>query len=114
MDAGKNVYMLVDEHPVGIVSVHGSMIENLYVLPEAQRKGYGSLLLCYAIRQCEESATLWVLNTNIGAVRLYERHGFRVTGRRKALKNDMYEIEMRRESDPEPARCGAATDIGGA
>lgn len=114
MDVGKNVYMLVDEHPVGIVSVHSSMIENLYVLPGEQRKGYGSLLLRYAIRQCEESAALWMLNTNTDARRLYERHGFRVTGNRKPLKKDMYEIEMRRESEPEPVRCGNATDIGGA
>ena len=114
MNAGKNVYMLVDERPVGIVSVHGSMIENLYVLPDEQRKGYGSLLLHYAIGQCEESTMLWVLNTNTNAKRLYERHGFRMTGHRKALKNDMYEIEMRRESEPEPMRCGDATDIGGA
>lgn len=108
MDVGKNVYMLVDKHPVGIVSVH------VYVLPGEQRKGYGSLLLRYAIGQCEESAALWVFNTNGDARRLYERHGFRVTGHRKTLKNDMYEIEMRRESEPEPVRCGDATDIGGA
>lgn len=106
--------MLVDEHPVGIVSVHGSMIENLYVLPEKQRKGYGSLLLRYAISQCAKSATLRVLNTNVDAGRLDQWHGFRITGNPKALKNNMFEIEMRRESEPEPAGCGAASDIGGA
>ena len=42
MDAGKSIYMLIDEYPVGIVCVHGSMIENLYVLPSEQRNGYGS------------------------------------------------------------------------
>jgi len=39
MNAGKRVYMLIDEYPVGIVSVHGSLIENLYVLPSEQREG---------------------------------------------------------------------------
>ena len=39
MDTGKRIYMLIDENPVGIVSVHGNLIENLYVLPSEQRKG---------------------------------------------------------------------------
>lgn len=93
---GKDFYMLIDAEPVGIVSVHGGMIENLYVLPEEQRKGYGSRLLHHAIRQCEGAAMLWVLNTNAAACRLYQKNGFRVTGNRKELKNGMYEAEMKR------------------
>ncbi len=42
MQDGKLLYMLVKEIPVGIVSIKGNLIENLYVLPGAQRKGYGS------------------------------------------------------------------------
>ena len=34
LDAGKKLFMLVDEKPVGIVSVDGSRIASLYVLPE--------------------------------------------------------------------------------
>ena len=34
MKNGSKVYMLVDEKPVGIVSVTGSLIEDLYVLPD--------------------------------------------------------------------------------
>ena len=45
INIGKTFYMLIDNYPVGIVSVHGSLIENLYVLPSEQRKGYGSQLL---------------------------------------------------------------------
>lgn len=94
MNAGKHVYMLIDEYPVGIVSVHGSMIENLYVLPSEQRKGYGTQLLHYAIRHCEGSPCLWILNNNVGAYRLYSKNGFKVTGNRKQLNDTLYEMEL--------------------
>ena len=77
---GAQLYMLTDGKPVGIVSVHGSLIENLYVLPSEQNKGYGTQLLTFAVGQCKESPVLWILSTNDGAKRLYERNGFRPTG----------------------------------
>ena len=45
MEAGKRLFMLTDHQPVGIVSVDGNLIENLYVLPQKQRNGYGTVLL---------------------------------------------------------------------
>ena len=94
MNAGKRIYMLIDKYPVGIVSVHGSLIENLYVLPSEQRKGYGSLLLDYAIRHCTGTPSLWILNNNEGAYRLYTKNGFKETGNRKQLNDTLHEIEL--------------------
>ena len=94
MNAGKSIYMLIDKYPVGIVSVHGSLIENLYVLPSEQRKGYGSQLLHYAIQRCSGIPCLWILNNNEGAYRLYSMYGFQETGRRKQLNDTLCEIEM--------------------
>ena len=94
MKAGKSIYMLIDEYPVGIVSVHGSLIENLYVLPSEQRKGYGSQLLDYAIRHCSGTPCLWILNNNEGAYRLYSKNGFKKTGNSKQLKDHLYEMEL--------------------
>ena len=94
MDAGKSIYMLIDKYPVGIVSVHGSIIENLYVLPTEQRKGYGSQLLDYAIQQCAGTPCLWILNNNEGAYRLYTKNGFKETGNRKELNDTLYEVEL--------------------
>ena len=94
MNAGKTVYMLIDNYPVGIVSVHGNLIENLYVLTSEQRKGYGSQLLDYAILKCTGTPCLWILNNNDGAYRLYYKNGFRETGKRKQLSDTLYEIEM--------------------
>ena len=94
MNAGKSIYMLIDKYPVGIVSVYGSLIENLYVLPSEQRKGYGSQLLDYAIRHCSGTPSLWILNNNEGAYRLYSKNGFKATGNRKQLNDTLYEMEL--------------------
>ena len=94
MNAGKSVYMLIDDYPVGIVSVHGGLIENLYVLPSAQCKGYGTQLLKFAIQKCQSTPKLWILNINEGAYRLYTKNGFNETGNRKKLNKNLYEMEL--------------------
>ena len=96
MNGGAKVYMLADEKPVGIVSVTGSLIEDLYVLPEMQNRGYGTKLLQFAISLCTGIPVLWILENNIGAERLYRRMGFQKTGRRKAITNELDEIELQR------------------
>ena len=94
--AGKVIYILIDELPVGIVSVHGDMIENLYVLPLEQNKGYGTRLLKFAIQNCGGIPRLRCLNINEGAYRLYTKHGFRETGNRKPLNDTLFEIELKK------------------
>ena len=91
---GSRVFMLVDDEPVAVVSVTGSLIEDLYVLPGRQNKGYGTLLLEYAVRQCTGTPTLWILENNKGAERLYRRMGFRKTGRVHAVTDGLDEIEF--------------------
>lgn len=94
IETGARVFMLIHDRPVGVVSVRGSLIENLYVLPEVQNRCYGSALLEYAISQCPASPTLWILENNSGAQRLYERRGFRLTGRRNRITDSLFEIEL--------------------
>lgn len=91
---GARLYMLTDKKPVGIVTVCGGLIENLYVLPGEQNKGYGTKLLQFATGQCVGRPTLWILSGNEGARRLYERNGFRLTGNRNQIAEDLYELEM--------------------
>ncbi len=91
---GAQLYMLIDEKPVGIVSIRGSLIENLYVLPSEQNKGYGTQLLAFAVEKCAESPTLWIISTNDGARRLYERNGFRPTGNIVKHAGGMCELEL--------------------
>ena len=96
ISSGAGVYMLVDEKPVGIVSVAGSLIEDLYVLPEMQNRGYGTALLEFAVSLCKDDPVLWILENNTGAERLYRRMGFKETGRRNAITDRLDEIELRR------------------
>ena len=98
MAKGKVFWLLADGAPVGVVSVCGSLIENLYVLPAAQGKGYGTRLLRYAQEQCAGVPALWVLSTNERAQRLYLREGFRFTGERKALSASLSELQMTKGS----------------
>ena len=94
MNCGTKLYMLVDEEPVGIVSVTGSLIEDLYIRPDMQNMGYGTKLLQYAIDHCGDTPTLWILENNKGAERLYRRTGFTETGRKNAITDELDEIEF--------------------
>ncbi len=92
---GAQLYMLIDTKPVGIVSIQGNLIANLYVLPGEQNKGYGTRLLSFAVQQCKGTPRLWVLSTNTGARRLYGRHGFEPTGSIVQHTHAVYELELR-------------------
>ena len=91
---GKDFYMLIDHIPVGIVSVSGSLIENLYVLPTEQRKGYGTMLLQHVLKQCNGMPSLWILSNNDRANAFYKKHGFVESGKKKQLRNDLFEVEL--------------------
>jgi ribosomal protein S18 acetylase RimI-like enzyme len=103
--AGKKVYMLVENRPVGIVSVYESLIENLYILPDEQNKGYGTKLLLFAMRRCPEAPTLWILGNNYRAYSLYSKYGFRKTGKQNKLSQNLSEIEMKCNGPREERRA---------
>lgn len=79
---GKRVFTIANgSKALGLVSLCGSEIVDLYVLPEAQGLGYGRLLLDFAVRQAPGDPTLWLLENNAAAQRFYENAGFAFTGR---------------------------------
>lgn len=94
MNNGSRFYMLVQEKPIGIVSVTDSLIEDLYILPNKQNKGYGTELLQFAIGKCKDTPTLWILENNVNAERLYRKMGFKETGRINVVTNGLNEIEL--------------------
>ncbi len=94
MNHGTQFFMLIDEEPVGVVSVTDSLIEDLYVLPEKQKMGYGTRLLQFAVGQCSGIPSLWILENNKNAERLYRRFGFTKSGRINAITDQLAEIEF--------------------
>jgi GNAT superfamily N-acetyltransferase len=52
------------------------LVEQLYVDPDYTGQGLGSRLLNLAKDQSPGGLDLWTFQTNIGARRFYERHGF--------------------------------------
>lgn len=95
MEQGAQLYMLVDQKPVGIVSVRGCLIANLYVLPSEQNKGYGTQLLAFAVTKCQGMPSLWVLSSNQRARKFYEQNGFRPTGAVVRHSDTLWELEFR-------------------
>jgi ribosomal-protein-alanine N-acetyltransferase len=83
---------IADGQPVGLalarVAADEAEILTLGVMPQARRRGRGSLLLSTLARRCRrrgaQSLFLDVAEDNLPARYLYERHGFTVVGRRDA------------------------------
>jgi L-amino acid N-acyltransferase YncA len=76
--------------PISDRCVYGGVVENsVYVAEAARGQGVGLLLLEELIA-CTEAAGIWTIQTGIfpeneGSIRLHERVGFEVVGRRKRL-----------------------------
>ena len=100
MSEGSRFFLLKDPLPLAVVSVRDSLIEDLYVLPEAQGKGYGTTLLRFAVSQCTGVPTLWILENNERAAALYRRIGFSETGRRNTVTRGLDEVEFAMVSRP--------------
>ena len=62
----------------GFILVQDGEVKKLFVEPVLQGQGIGTRLLEYAVEHLS-AKTLWALNKNTGAIRFYQRHGFRLT-----------------------------------
>ena len=94
--SGSRIFLLLreGENPIGVVTVTGDLIADLYILPEERNKGYGTVLLQYAMGQCAGSPTLWILENNDRARDFYLKAGFRETGNRQVITDRLDEIEF--------------------
>ena len=63
---------------VGFVSFNGAYITWMYVAPEFQRRGIGSLLLAEAMKHCGPEAWLNTMGGNCAAIAFYRKAGFDV------------------------------------
>ena len=89
INCGSKFYMLVEDMPVGVVSVKECLIEDLYILPDNRKwvmvQSYCNLLL----RNATGIPTLWILENNTNAKRLYHKMGFQETGRVHAIAEEL-------------------------
>ena len=104
--------------PTGILGLHVSdnakqrhkgILWGMFVEPEARGMGLGSSLIGRVLEHAEqtvEEVRLTVVATNMAAIRLYERAGFKRYGlERRALKiGDGYHDEVLMAFSPNPSR----------
>ena len=103
-DAEVEAYLaLVEEEPIGSVSVGRGRLRTLYVLPEQQGTGIGSDLHDFALVRLADlgwtEARLWTLTENHVSRRFYERRGWTLSGtvRPVPFPPNPVDVEYRRE-----------------
>ena len=79
---------------VGFLAHSGESLNHLYVSPQRFSTGVGSLLLD-RVKQDQQHLALWVFQRNLGAIRFYERHGFRTVSRTDGNRNEEQEPDAR-------------------
>jgi len=72
---------------IGIIAFRNDWIDQLYVLPEAQRRGIGTKLLEVAQRSCDR-LQLWTFQRNTLARRFYEARGFALVRKTDGAGNE--------------------------
>jgi GNAT superfamily N-acetyltransferase len=63
---------------LGFAALSPGWIDHLYLDPDSQSRGFGSMLLEHIKGLQPEGIQLWVFQKNVGARRFYERHDFRL------------------------------------
>ena len=73
------VWVLEDQsRVVGFAGLSKGWLDHLYVDPDFQGRGFGSMLLEHVKGLQPKGTQLWVFQKNVGARRFYERHDFRL------------------------------------
>ena len=72
---------------IGMIAFRNDWIDQLYVLPQAQRRGTGTELLETAQRSFDR-LQLWTFQRNAGAQRFYEARGFALVRKTDGTENE--------------------------
>ena len=90
-DPAARVFVLeLEEDALGFVAFSAGEVLHLGVVPHRTRRGYGSALLEFAVREVYESGEIeagaWVLEGNAGARAFYRSHGWTETEQRRPCR----------------------------
>jgi ribosomal protein S18 acetylase RimI-like enzyme len=83
-----------EERVIGFCVYKEGWIDHLYILPEFQGKGVGSMLLNKA-KEANDTLQLWVFQKNKDAVKFYESKGFRLAEETDGSANEEKEPDAR-------------------
>jgi len=113
LDAGAEAWVAEDgEDLVGFLLLEGEWLHSLYVDTRHQRQGIGSVLIELAKSLRPDGLGLWVFESNLGARRLYERHGFVAVERTDGAGNEERSPDVRMVwPDPIPHLRGRIDEI---
>jgi len=78
-----DIYIYIENGSmIGSVAIFGNEIDELIVAKEFQRKGYGQMLLNFAISHIQKNSvspiSLCVTDWNKGAINMYLKNGFQI------------------------------------
>lgn len=65
---------------VGVLALEDGWVDQLYLEPTHTGRGIGTALLDHAKARRPDGLELWAFESNTGARRFYERHGFEAIG----------------------------------
>lgn len=77
-----------DDEVVGVLTLDGDDLDQLYVVPEAAGHGIGSMLVDLAKALRPDGLALWVFQTNTVAQEFYRRRGFVEVARTDGSDNE--------------------------
>ena len=79
-----NMGVLIDGNEIiGTGCFHGNQITGVYVLPEYQNKGCGTMIMDHLEKKIAENFDTVELDASLAAVFLYEHRGYRTIGHGK-------------------------------
>ena len=93
LPSADNTALIKDERLIGFSSLVDDRLAAIFVNPDEQGNGYGSLLLSEAKKR-RNQLELTVYEKNIHAVTFYEKYGFQKTEKRKDSGTGEFEFVM--------------------